>query len=133
MVQKQELKYITNYGIIGVVNTLISYIVYEVLLLFHINISICNFISYLAGTVNSYFCNKHFNFKAKETNTKKEATLFFLGAFICWAIQWVVFALLLHFTNEHWAYILALPVYPTLNYIFNRLIVFPTKTQKHLQ
>ncbi|MBR1386990.1 MAG: GtrA family protein [Alloprevotella sp.] len=129
MLSQTELKYVAKYATIGVGNTLLSFIIYYALLACSINPDASNAISYLVGIVNSFLWNKFWTFKTPAKNLWHEAAGFFLCAFVCWVAQWLVFRLCLWWTNAYWAYVVAFPVYPVLNYLLNRLFIFhPNKT-----
>ena len=122
MDKKKEGKLALGYALVGVVNTLITIGVYELLLYVHTPVDLANFLSYAAGIVNSYVCNKVFVFKQKGA-WLSQGLRFFGGALLCWGLQWLAFTALRYITNEHWAYFLAMPVYPVANYLNNRFII----------
>lgn len=123
MDKKKEGRVVLGYALVGVLNTLITFVVYELLLYVNVQTDLANFLSYAVGIVNSFICNKVFVFRQKG-NWFKQGLRFVVGAIACWAVQWLVFTAFLHLTNAHWAYLCAMPVYPVANYLYNRFVTF---------
>ena len=71
-----------------------------------------NFLSYLAGILNSYVFNRLWVFRSRENRYLREGAVFFFGAALCWALQWVAFRLLLLCLSERAAYLIGMCVYP---------------------
>lgn len=124
MEKKKELTYILKYSLVGICNTLLTALIYSIMVFFGINPHLSNFVGYGIGTVNSFLLNKYWTFKTPSNHAITECGKFFLSAFVCWVAQWCVFRVLLLGVNEYWAFIGAFPVYPLFNYLANRIFVF---------
>ena len=76
------MKHFIKYNAIGVMNTSITvftvWILHEVL---NWNVELSNFLGYVAGGLNSYICNRIWNFKS--TNKKRSEIARFIIVFIC--------------------------------------------------
>lgn len=66
-----------RFGLVGVINTLITMIIYNVLIHFGVNYLIANVIGYGLGTINSYVLNNNWVFKTK--SNKIETFIKFLS------------------------------------------------------
>ena len=77
-----KYKHFIKYNAIGVMNTLITlatfWILHEVL---NWDYKLSNFIGFIAGGLNSYLCNRIWNFKS--TNKKRTEVVRFIIVFLC--------------------------------------------------
>ena len=112
---RQEAKQAVKYAAVGVLNTMITAVVYYLLRKIDL---------YEAGFLNSYIWNRLWVFQSHQNDWRKEGLIFWVGAHICWALQWLAFRLFLQFLAEAWAYGLGMCIYPVLNYLFNRFVTF---------
>lgn len=93
-----------KYNIIGVLNTLITlatvWVLHQIL---DWNLELSNFLGFVAGGVNSYFCNRIWNFKSK--NKKRTEVLRFLVVFLCsYALNLLVLEVCAYLlVNASWA------------------------------
>lgn len=60
--------HISKYIIVGVLNTIVGYSVYSLLILIDIKYAFALLISHIAGVINSYFWNKYYTFKSSSKN-----------------------------------------------------------------
>ncbi len=120
----KELLRMIKYGLVGVMNTLITFVLFFVMRRYGADVDVANFVSYAAGILNSFVWNKLWVFRAGGGAWGREAVLFLLGALCCWALQWVAFRAMLLLMPESVAYLLGMVVYTAANYGFNRLITF---------
>lgn len=66
---KKAIGQFIRFGIVGIINTLITLIViYFLQEILHVKYTISNFIGYIAGVVNSFFWNKLWVFKKLNSN-----------------------------------------------------------------
>ncbi len=79
-----------KFGLVGILNTLIDFLVFNLLLLLGGSPVLAKGISYTAGTVNSFFCNKKWTFQSTQ---KKRFVPFLL---------WNLAVLLLSIGCMHW-------------------------------
>ena len=114
---RQEAKQAVKYAAVGVLNTMITAVVYYLLRKIDFSVDGANLISYEAGFLNSYIWNRLWVFQSHQNDWRKEGL-------ICWALQWLAFRLFLQFLAEAWAYGLGMCIYPVLNYLFNRFVTF---------
>ena len=99
MINKSEaaktLVQLAKYGVIGVMNTLITAISFYLLNTWlKVPYGPSNIIGYVLGVINSFIWNRNWVFKTKK-NLKREALLFGCGFIICWLLQGGVSLLLL--------------------------------------
>ena len=115
---------IVKYGLVGVGNTLLTFLVFEGLLLCGADAFAANLTGYAAGFVNSFVWNRRWVFRATGGSRRRQAVLFALGAALCYGVQCLAFAFFLRLTNAHLAQIGGMVVYTALNYVYNRLVAF---------
>lgn len=118
-----------KYGIVGVGNTLITIIVYFLLRRLGTEPGIANAAGYAAGFANSFLFNKLWVFRSRSGGAVAEATLFCLGALLCWLLQLAAFHGLLGIgTGETVAYLIGMCIYTATNYSFNKWVTFRKRT-----
>lgn len=115
---------IVKYGLVGVGNTLLTFLVFEGLLLCGAGAFAANLAGYAAGFVNSFVWNRRWVFRATGGSRRRQAVLFALGAALCYGVQCLAFAFFLRLANAHLAQIGGMVVYTALNYVYNRLVAF---------
>ncbi|WP_238883110.1 GtrA family protein [Clostridium sp. YIM B02551] len=54
-----------KFSVVGVLNTLITFIIYNLLIYINVNYLIANAIGYVAGTINGFILSSNFVFKKK--------------------------------------------------------------------
>ena len=92
---KKTLIQLMKYGVIGVMNTLITAISFYLLNTWAgVPYGAANIIGYVLGVINSFIWNRQWVFKTG-SNIKREALLFGCGFFICWILQGAVSLFLL--------------------------------------
>ncbi|MFR3906992.1 MAG: GtrA family protein, partial [Christensenellales bacterium] len=78
--RKKELKdgivQLVKYNIVGVINTLVDFLVYQLLTYLGMKYAIAQCISYSCGILNSYFFNSRWTFKRDSGRSKKEFIYF---------------------------------------------------------
>lgn len=140
-----------KYGIVGVINTLVTLVVIWLIMRYVFGIeneikattlesSTSNVIGYIAGLLNSFFLNRSWTFKSKK-NWKPEFVKFILGFFICYIPQLILlnvlntyikidsvsFELFGHDYVLNFSYICQIignVFYTILNFIFNKYYTF---------
>lgn len=113
-----------RFGAVGVLNTCLTFVTFILLRHWQVPVDVANFLSYFAGMVCSFICNKLWVFRSRSRRWWLEAALFFGGAGLCWLLQWGAFRLLLLLLPEAWAQLGGMAVYTLLNYIYNRCVAF---------
>lgn len=62
----EKIKQFIKFGIVGISNTLISYVVYVVLVGAHINYLLASIAGFIVSVLNSYYWNNKYVFKKQE-------------------------------------------------------------------
>ncbi len=145
-IDKEEAKQtgiqLLKYGVIGVLNTLITLITFYLLnTKLELSYGISNVTGYVLGVINSFLWNRNWVFKTKN-NFKRELLLFVCGFFICLALQLCVSWILLEGlgwkslpddiipffpmqkAGQNIVMVLAMVVYTLANYVYNRTVTF---------
>ncbi|MCX7746766.1 MAG: GtrA family protein [Clostridia bacterium] len=120
------IKQAFKFGIVGILNTGLTWIVYKVCrLVLNISLDPANFIGYFIGTLNSYILNKKWTFKSKG-NIKRESVVFFGIAAICYAMQHGMLKYLHEYLNIHEdiAMILSMVFYTIINFLAHKFVTF---------
>lgn len=146
MISKSEAKktivQLFKYGVIGVMNTLITVVSFYLLNTWAgVPYGAANIIGYVLGVINSFIWNRQWVFKNGK-NIKREALLFGVGFVICWLLQGGVSLLLLEGlgwknldvdvipfmpmenAGQNIVMVISMVVYTIANYIYNRTITF---------
>lgn len=146
MINKSEaaktLVQLAKYGVIGVMNTLITAISFYLLNTWlKVPYGPSNIIGYVLGVINSFIWNRNWVFKTKK-NLKREALLFGCGFIICWLLQGGVSLLLLEGlgwknlpvdtipflpmekAGQNIVMVISMVVYTIANYVYNRTVTF---------
>ncbi|HIX27842.1 MAG TPA: GtrA family protein [Candidatus Barnesiella excrementigallinarum] len=124
---KKTLWQLIRFGIVGVINTLITlaviYLLQEVL---DVKYTTANLAGYVAGVINSFFWSKLWVFKKLNSNFIREAVLFLISFGVCYGIQFVSLLVLVELLHipDLWAQLLGMVVYTLCNFIMNRCITF---------
>lgn len=121
---RAEMWRFLRFGAVGVLNTSLTFVTFMLLRHWHVSVDVANFLSFFAGMVCSFICNKLWVFRSRSRRWWLEAALFFGGAGLCWLLQWGAFRLLLLLLPEVWAQLGGMAVYTLLNYIYNRCVAF---------
>jgi putative flippase GtrA len=118
-----------RFGIVGIMNTLLTFLVFVLLFrLMGMNEFIANGAGYVAGVINSFFWNKFWTFRSgvKSNSFKaKEVLLFLLVFAVSLSLQMLLFKYLLsmHLLAEL-AEIIAMVLYTIINFTGNKLLTF---------
>lgn len=124
---KKEALRLTKYGLVGVMNTLVTLAVFFGLRRMGAGVDLANFAGYAAGICNAFLWSKLWVFRSRGGPWRRESAWFLTGAGTCWLLQWGVFRLLLCCVPEAAAQLLGMCAYTLLNYAFNRLVTFSEK------
>ena len=151
MITKSEAKktivQLFKYGVIGVMNTLITAVSFYLLNTWlKVPYGPANIIGYVLGVINSFIWNRNWVFKTKK-NFKREALLFGCGFIICWILQGGVSLLLLEGfgwknlpvdtipflpmekAGQNIVMVISMVVYTIANYVYNRTVTFKQKEE----
>lgn len=107
LLNKHRVKKLVGFGGVGVINTLIDYAIFNLLLIgFGVRPFVANLVSTSFALTFSYFANKRFVFKHAGVFDVKSAVLFIcFTLFGLWIIQGAGLALIIHWVQTN---------YPTL-------------------
>ena len=148
-IDKEEAKQtgiqLLKYGVIGVLNTLITLVTFYVLnTKAGLSYGISNVTGYVLGVINSFLWNRNWVFKTNN-DFKRELVLFVGGFLICLALQLAVSGILLEGlgwknlpdniipffpmqkAGQNIVMVLAMVVYTLANYTYNRFVTFKQK------
>lgn len=151
MITKSEAKktivQLFKYGVIGVMNTLITAVSFYLLNTWlKVPYGPANIIGYVLGVINSFIWNRNWVFKTKK-NFKREALLFGCGFIVCWILQGGVSLLLLEGfgwknlpvdtipflpmekAGQNIVMVISMVVYTIANYVYNRTVTFRQKEE----
>lgn len=124
---KNTLWQLIRFGIVGVINTLITLaVIYVLQELLHVKYTVANLAGYIAGVINSFFWSKLWVFKKLNNNFMREAVLFLVSFGICYGIQFVALLLLVEVLHmaDTWAQLVSMVVYTLCNFALNKCITF---------
>ncbi|MRN79352.1 GtrA family protein [Brucella sp. 10RB9210] len=91
---------LAKYGLVGIVNTTITFVIVIILSAVGLNPYMSNAIGFAAGLLNSYFMNKAFTFKVI-SHISGDIIKFLYAFFIAYIVNIVVLHFLLKFTTEN--------------------------------
>lgn len=139
---RETLVQLLKYGVIGVLNTLITLVTFYLLnTRLGLSYGISNVTGYILGVINSFLWNRNWVFKTKN-NFRRELLLFVCGFLLCLALQLGVSWILLEGfgwknlpddiipffpmqkAGQNIVMLLAMVVYTLANYIYNRTVTF---------
>lgn len=148
---KKTIVQLFKYGVIGVMNTLITVISFYLLNTWAgVPYGAANIIGYVLGVINSFIWNRQWVFKNGK-NIKREAMLFGFGFIVCWLLQGGVSWLLLEGVDmknlpddaipflpmkkagQNIVMVISMVIYTIANYIYNRTITFKEKKEPEEQ
>ncbi|GAB6168547.1 GtrA family protein [Clostridium carnis] len=114
-----------KFGLVGILNTLITIIVFNILKTIGINLFVANSIGYISGMINSYLWNNRWVFKS---NSKEISTIikFIVVNIITIIINNIILLLLVSNLNinDTISQILALTITMIINFIGNKIWTF---------
>jgi len=133
---------LVKYGMIGVLNTIITFVVFYVLnTLLSLPYGISNVVAYIAGVINSFLWNRMWVFKSR-LSFWRSALLFGIGFLLCLTLQGIVSWILLEGcgwknlpddiipwfpmkkAGQNIVMVLAMVCYTIANFFYNRNVSF---------
>ena len=124
---KKSFFQLIKFGMVGVMNTLVDFIVYQLLVYFGLHYAAAQCISYSCGLLNSYFFNSRWTFKETKKYTKQEFARFILVNLISLGISVLLLRLcyeVLGITSDLVAKLIVTALVMVINFIGNKLFVF---------
>ena len=145
---KKTLWQMMKFAIVGVLNTLVDFAVFQTLNLTLGWVYAAQVLGYTFGVINSYLWNSNWTFREQRTRSAKEMVLFLLvnlaslgvslgmmwllrevfGVTNEWVAQWMPKALAGFIKGDTVAKLIATVFAIAVNYLGNRLFVFRKKT-----
>lgn len=114
-----------KFGFVGIINTLITMISYNLLVYAGINYLIANVIGYALGTINSYIWNNNWVFKAKSRKISTFIKFIIVNIISLGLNTGVLYILVAQLNfNKSLAQICAILVGMGINYIANKMWTF---------
>jgi len=144
---KRTLVQFLKFGLVGVMNTVVDFLVFHVLNLFVGWVYLAQVIGYACGIANSYLWNSNWTFRDSKTNSVREMVSFLLvnvaslgvslgvmwlcrevlGVTDTWTALWLPEALTGVVKGDTVCKLIATPCAILVNFIGNRLFVFEQK------
>ncbi len=124
---KKSFFQLIKFGMVGVMNTLVDFIVYQLLVYFGLHYAAAQCISYSCGLLNSYFFNSRWTFKETKKYTKQEFARFILVNLVSLGISVLLLRLcyeVLGITSDLVAKLIVTALVMVINFIGNKLFVF---------
>ncbi|NLL77705.1 MAG: GtrA family protein [Clostridiales bacterium] len=126
---------VLHFGIIGVFNTLLGFVLVMVFYnVMHLNYWVASATSYIIGSIFSYFANKKLTFKVEETS-RTYAVRFAINIAVCYFIAYgiarpLVRSVLGGYSRtivENVAIVMGMGIFIVLNFIGQKFFVFRNK------
>ena len=115
-----------KFGLVGLLNTLINWILFILLNSFGVYYIISNVIAYSISTLNSYLWNSKWVFKYNEDNVKETSFKFIVLNIIGLTLNTIILYLLVDIVglNKLISLVITTGIVMILNYFINKLWVF---------
>lgn len=119
-----------KFGVVGLINTVIFYAVYSILVSIGLHYISASIIAFFLSVLCSFFLNNKFVFK-NETDCKRNILLSLIKCYLSYAFTGLIIYNILLFSlidilllSKYIAPVLILPITVPLNFIFNKLWAF---------
>ena len=134
ILREEKYKQIITFAVIGLINTLVDIAVSFILNgFFGVYYVICQISGYSAGTLNSFFLNRFFTFKAKDSKSLPQFIKFVLLNLVSLGVTLVALHILINelFFNFYISKIFVTLLSLSINFIGSKFWVFK-KTTSHI-
>lgn len=131
---KKMLIQFIKFGLVGVSNTIISLLVYYILIYFKWNYIIANALGFVISVMNAYFWNNKYVFKQRQDFGKKGTLKKIIKVYVSYGITFLLSTFLLYLMvdcfeiSQYIAPIINLCITTPLNFILNRWWAFKNKS-----
>ncbi len=118
---------IVKYGLVGVINTLITgLIMFTLMNVFSVSLRLSNIVGYVAGFINSFILNKLWTFKGKQSSTLSQFIRFTAVFGLCFLLQHGLVILLAEklLIDKNISTLVGMVFYTGVSYILNKLFTF---------
>lgn len=117
-----------KFGFVGIINTIINLIIFNILIYFGMNYIVANSIGFIVGMVNSYMWNNIWVFKAKSKSPKTIIKFIIVNLIVLGINNLLLFILVKEFgLNKTVAQIMVLVITTLVNFLGNRFWTFKEK------
>lgn len=115
-----------KFGVVGIINVLVTYGVYYVLVFLGLNYLIANTVGYMAGILNSYYWNNKYVFKNNIHSSTKKLTKVFASYLVTYVINIVLLYFLVQQIgiSEVTAPVIVILVTIPINFLLNKFWAF---------
>jgi putative flippase GtrA len=124
---KKAIKQAIKYGVVGVINTLITAVVIWVMMkLLGCSDVVSNVVGYIAGVLNSFIWNKKWTFKSTE-RWMGSAIRFGIVFGICYLLQLGLLVFVLNpylAIDPYYNQLIAMAFYTAINFVMNKFYTF---------
>lgn len=96
MKRKEDLKELLIYMLFGLLTTVVNWGTYCILEYFHVDLNVCNVVSWFAAVIFTFFTNKFFVFKPTGKGIWREFCLFFGARTLTGVLELGLFPVFLH-------------------------------------
>jgi putative flippase GtrA len=131
---KETITQFIKFGVVGLSNTIISYVIYALLVYLHLHYIAASVIAFIISVLNSFFWNNKYVFK-KQDEQKRNILHSLLKTYLSYAFTGLVLQNLLLFVfidiihiSKYIAPLFGLTVTVPLNFILNKLWAFRSKS-----
>ena len=131
MKNRKSIIQLIKFGLVGVVNTLLTAgTIWILLKVFHFSDYFSNILGYTIGLTNSFIWNRRWTFEST-LNIKDTLLRFIITFAICYLIQLGNLYILLHFTtfSSYICQLLSIIVYTVINFSLNKYYTFKSDIQ----
>lgn len=123
----QNFKQLIKYGAVGVLNTAVDFLVYQLLTFIGMNYAVAQCISYSCGILNSYLFNSRWTFKEDAKREKNEFVSFVVVNIISLGLSVLLLKVcydVLGIESDLVSKAIVTPVVMVINFIGTKLLVF---------
>ncbi len=127
MIKKLLDTSLVKYGLVGVLNTLVTgVVIFTLMNAFSVSLRIANIIGYVVGFINSFVLNRSWTFKGHKASTITQF-LRFAGVFaVCFLLQHGLVILLAEklLIDKNISTLIGMIFYTGISYVLNKLFTF---------
>jgi putative flippase GtrA len=122
--RRLELRQFGRFLVVGVGNTLVSFVTYRLLLLVSMPYVAAAPLAFGAGALNGYIFNRRWTFAARDTTRSRLLYVLFQGLGALWTTVLVVVIVRAVGVDRVWAYLVAVPPVTVAMFLANRIWTF---------
>lgn len=126
---KKSIEQFVKFGIVGVINTCSSWVIYYPLVFLKVNYLIANTVAYFGASIIGYFLNKIWVFKKKEKRIYKSIIKYYFVYISCFFLQTLLMYIIVHKLkiSDKIAPIITLMFTVPYNFLLSKFWVFRNK------